>query len=77
MHWCALGITGGSDNNALVRGEHLAMSDKPWPPAPCECGRQSSTYVANGGTAYEQFVEKVLQHYNIIDSSQLLSLIHI
>ena len=71
VHWCALGIMGGSDNNTLVCGEHLAMSNKPWQHAPCVCGRQSSTYVANEGTAYEQFVEKVSQHFDIIDSCQL------
>ena len=61
VHWCALGVMGGSDNNTLVCGEHLAMSNKPWQHAPCVCGRQSSTYVANEGTAYKQFVERVLQ----------------
>ncbi len=66
VHWCALDIKGGKDDKTVICGEHLVMSNKPWPDMPCVCQRQSSSYVANEGLAYEQFVEKIMIHFNII-----------
>eukprot|EP00959_Pyramimonas_sp_CCMP1952_P433756 9083093-Pyramimonas_sp.AAC.1 len=47
------------------------MSNKPWPDMPCVCQRQSSSYVANDGVAYEQFVEKIMTHFNILSPSDI------
>ena len=68
--WCSLNSKGGSRGETLLCGEHLVMSNREFPPGPCVCQRQSSTYGSTSGEGYEQFCGKMLLHFaHLADSA--------